>query len=567
MLRVDFTGSVGAVTCSKESDLAFTTGMVGKKLLVRFNEEWEGLEVLISFWNDVDKMTIEIGTAPVNEYLEVAVPWEILLNENKPLKIGAYGYTVDGQYIVTAIPTIWELLGYIRRGSDGNGQETGPDPTVHIGSDDVVAIANGGTAARTAEEARRKLGITFENIIGEGSGVVPIAKGGTGGTNAKDALFGLHAWDLDEGKELDSGTDLDDVVEIGTYHCAHENIATISNTPFETDTAIDPAGFKMMVNEFGTGAKFQVVFASKNRPAVYVRSYGDGEWHDWVKLITQQQADETYVSLIPKIVSEWAAQKVATLKFEGHNVYPDYKFPIRVDLAANVSLRDLNNVIDCGFYKVASRNDVQNYISNSPTATAFILDVYSINGADSQSSDYIYREQKLVNVLGEVWRRHRARVGDSWTPWINETGSHYETLMMANRETNCVLNSIYRRNGNTDEKILKYSVPGVAELCSASTNTAASRANINKLQYSGFYKGSSAGGSSLAQEGKYTLDGDIPFGYFFLININYGYYGGVQIAFNYAGDGIKYRRNNGNNVTSWDSYANNWLPWKTITIS
>lgn len=290
MLRVDFTGSVGAVTCSKESDLAFTTGMVGKAILVRFNEEWEGLEVLISFWNDVDKMTIEIGTAPVNEYLEVEVPWEILLNENKPLKIGAYGYTVNGQYIVTAIPTIWELLGYIRRGADGNGEEPGPDPTVHIGSDDVVAIANGGTAARTAEEARRKLGITFENIIGEGSGVVPIAKGGTGGATAKDALFMLHGWDLDEGTEISAGSDLDDIVAIGTYYCTHENKDSVDNTPFDSDNSVEKSGFKMMVNEYGTGAKFQILFASKNEPIVYVRSYGDDEWHSWVKLLSTRNA-------------------------------------------------------------------------------------------------------------------------------------------------------------------------------------------------------------------------------------------------------------------------------------
>lgn len=103
----------------------FTSGMVGAKICLSFDEAWDGLEKTAVFscggkLTDVPESEWEDGVC--------TVPHECLTQHGVALTVGVYGVNSDGS---EAIPTVYATLGYVHRGAEACG-EVGAAPTLPI---------------------------------------------------------------------------------------------------------------------------------------------------------------------------------------------------------------------------------------------------------------------------------------------------------------------------------------------------------------------------------------------------------------------------------------------------
>ena len=170
---------VRGTSASIRKDMTLTTGLVGAKLLLLFDSEWDGLAKTITFKaGDVEKDVIFTGDM-------VNIPAVLLKKAGIPLEIGVYGVSSDGK---TVTPTVWAKTKNIQPGAavSGNSSE---DPTPDLWAqmlgmigdlsalrtltkDNLVAAINELIATGGAEINEELLREIVESVIGESDEVV-----------------------------------------------------------------------------------------------------------------------------------------------------------------------------------------------------------------------------------------------------------------------------------------------------------------------------------------------------------------------------------------------------------
>lgn len=137
MVTVNVTGN----KATSEYGEWLTSGTVGAKCRINFDEAWDGLSRTAVFiaGNIVKDVIIDDEI--------ITIPWEVLQYPNLDLLVGVYG-SEDGGMLV--IPTVYTSVGRIQPGADPSGDEgTVPTPSV---VEQVIAAA--GEAITIANEAK-----------------------------------------------------------------------------------------------------------------------------------------------------------------------------------------------------------------------------------------------------------------------------------------------------------------------------------------------------------------------------------------------------------------------------
>lgn len=120
----------------------FTTGTVGREVLLVFSDEWNALAKTAVFIGSDDTRDVLITGTALSAV--VVVPHEVLVKPCGELTLGVYG--TNGNTI--AIPTVYTSLGMIRQGADPSGDpSTDPTPTAW----EQVTAALGALAEEQAE--------------------------------------------------------------------------------------------------------------------------------------------------------------------------------------------------------------------------------------------------------------------------------------------------------------------------------------------------------------------------------------------------------------------------------
>ena len=88
-----------------------TDGMVGAKIEFQFSPEWEGLTKIAVFTNPVTTKDVLLETN------ECEIPWEVLSEKHKRVRVGVYG--MDGTDIV--LPTVYADIGVVFPAAEPSG--------------------------------------------------------------------------------------------------------------------------------------------------------------------------------------------------------------------------------------------------------------------------------------------------------------------------------------------------------------------------------------------------------------------------------------------------------------
>lgn len=103
----------------------FTTGTVGREVLLVFSGEWSGLAKTAVFIGSDDTRDVLITGTALSTV--VVVPHEVLVKPCGELTLGVYGTNGD----TIAIPTVYTSLGMIRQGADPSGDPS-TDPGLPV---------------------------------------------------------------------------------------------------------------------------------------------------------------------------------------------------------------------------------------------------------------------------------------------------------------------------------------------------------------------------------------------------------------------------------------------------
>jgi hypothetical protein len=122
-------------------------GRVGMEAAFHFSPEWDGLGKTAVFEAGGVAKDVIIGDDPC------IVPHECMI-EGAELRVGIYGMSTDGTIV---IPTVYALVGTVKKGADPSGDESYP-PTPTVGEQAIAMIQEAKEAAResvtTSEEAK-----------------------------------------------------------------------------------------------------------------------------------------------------------------------------------------------------------------------------------------------------------------------------------------------------------------------------------------------------------------------------------------------------------------------------
>lgn len=101
-----------------------TSGAVGVfRVQFYFNADWNDLEKTVAFTDGIG----EPVCTRVDELGICTIPWEVLRNVNRELKVGVQG-TKDGTII---LPTVWASLGKIKQGVTLGDSTQEPTPEIY----------------------------------------------------------------------------------------------------------------------------------------------------------------------------------------------------------------------------------------------------------------------------------------------------------------------------------------------------------------------------------------------------------------------------------------------------
>ena len=117
-------------------------GRVGMEAAFHFSPEWDGLGKTAVFEAGGVAKDVIIGDDPC------IVPHECMI-EGAELRVGIYGMSTDGTIV---IPTVYALVGTVKKGADPSGDESYP-PTPDVGAQAMAAASTALQAAAAAQEA------------------------------------------------------------------------------------------------------------------------------------------------------------------------------------------------------------------------------------------------------------------------------------------------------------------------------------------------------------------------------------------------------------------------------
>lgn len=117
-------------------------GRVGMEAQFHFSKEWEGLSKVAVF--EAGNIAKDVAIFDVS----CVVPHECMI-EGAELRVGIYGTSESGDVV---IPTVYALVGVVKKGADPSGDESYP-PTQDFGEQVLAAASN---AVRIAEEVERR---------------------------------------------------------------------------------------------------------------------------------------------------------------------------------------------------------------------------------------------------------------------------------------------------------------------------------------------------------------------------------------------------------------------------
>ncbi len=116
-------------------------GRVGMEAAFHFSPEWDGLGKTAVFEAGGVAKDVIVGDDPC------IVPHECMI-EGAELRVGIYGMSTDGTIV---IPTVYALVGTVKKGADPSGDESYP-PTPDVGEQAVAAASTALQAAAAAQE-------------------------------------------------------------------------------------------------------------------------------------------------------------------------------------------------------------------------------------------------------------------------------------------------------------------------------------------------------------------------------------------------------------------------------
>lgn len=117
-------------------------GRVGMEAQFHFSKEWEGLSKVAVF--EAGNIAKDVAIFDVS----CVVPHECMI-EGAELRVGIYGTSESGDVV---IPTVYALVGVVKKGADPSGDESYP-PTQDFGEQVLAAASN---AVRIAEEVKSR---------------------------------------------------------------------------------------------------------------------------------------------------------------------------------------------------------------------------------------------------------------------------------------------------------------------------------------------------------------------------------------------------------------------------
>lgn len=121
-------------------------GRVGMEAAFHFSPEWDGLGKTAVFEAGGVAKDVIVGDDPC------IVPHECMI-EGAELRVGIYGMSTDGTIV---IPTVYALVGTVKKGADPSGDESYP-PTPDVGAQAVAAASSAMQAAAAAQEVAAEI--------------------------------------------------------------------------------------------------------------------------------------------------------------------------------------------------------------------------------------------------------------------------------------------------------------------------------------------------------------------------------------------------------------------------
>jgi lysophospholipase L1-like esterase len=121
-------------------------GRVGMEAAFHFSPEWDGLGKTAVFEAGGIAKDVIVGDDPC------IVPHECMI-EGAELRVGIYGMSTDGTVV---IPTVYALVGTVKKGADPSGDESYP-PTPDVGEQAVAAASTALQAAAAAQEVAAEI--------------------------------------------------------------------------------------------------------------------------------------------------------------------------------------------------------------------------------------------------------------------------------------------------------------------------------------------------------------------------------------------------------------------------
>lgn len=163
-------------------------------------------------------------------------------------------------------------------------------------------LSTSGTAAAatklaTARTIRTNLASTSTasfngtaNITPGVTGTLPVANGGTGGTNALSAAINLKTLYLNGGTSIPSGSDLNDYTTSGVYFSGSAK-NNITNKPEGGDNAFNMIVFNPLSGTSTSSYLVQYILPYASAGRIFFRGYdpwggSDGAWNSWRELFT-----------------------------------------------------------------------------------------------------------------------------------------------------------------------------------------------------------------------------------------------------------------------------------------
>ncbi len=88
----------------------------------RLNEDWDGMNRVAVFTNGIEMISI-----PLDGTNQCQIPWEVMTEPNRQLRVGIFG--TEGETVV--LPTIWANLGIIQQGTTMGDEPQEPTPGIY----------------------------------------------------------------------------------------------------------------------------------------------------------------------------------------------------------------------------------------------------------------------------------------------------------------------------------------------------------------------------------------------------------------------------------------------------